>query len=536
MERKLAEIERETRLQQLFMDDAALRFCMMMHRLQAYLPKQNRQPVCDCQVNMDQEFKGGNSRLLARMLDQFDQPTAILDRQGEVVFVNRSMCAMVEADATVLVGKKCSWQTADDGPLASILTALAPPSSALDGKSVVRRLLAPIVFGANHNGQLFLPLCDDAGTAVLTIVILGQVDRLQGLLLPDLTQTSRSHPDRTLVHIRSRWKSLDGLLALIGNSPAIELAMQRSQLAINNLCNVMICGPGGVGKHELAQGLFVSRLKALAGQQAAIGLGAGQCFPIDCRKLDAELVDSMLEIFVGRLRPDLPKAAQQLILTGLDRLNDAALERVIAWLDQISQLATVVSTSSANHSQLVSRGSRWPQLMSRLSTIEVHIPGLSERREDIAPLALQALSESCRLADRAQLTLSSDALHHLEAYAWPSNLRQLRQAMVEAVKSAVLSSAIQPNHLPVAIRTFAGTAAADLPMSVDPIDLDEVLIELEKVMLRRAIRLSPRNRAQAARLLGISRPRFLRRIVQLGIVDSTPNLIEDDEESLENGT
>ena len=106
--------------------------------------------------------------------------------------------------------------------------------------------------------------------------------------------------------------------------------------------------------------------------------------------------------------------------------------------------------------------------------------------------------------------------------------------MNEAVKAAVLSSAVQPNHLPVAIRTYASSVASETQSNVEPINLDEVLEELEKVMLRRAIRLSPRNRAQAARLLSISRPRFLRRIVQLGIVESSPNMIEDDDETQEN--
>ncbi len=480
---------------------------------------------------MNHDFKGGNSRLLARLLDQFDLPMAILDRQGQIVFVNAALCQMGSVDATVLVGKTCSWQISEDGPIAAILTAFAPPAGALEGRAVIRRLVSPIVFGSIHTGQLFLPQCDQSGSVIWTLVILGSVEQLQPMLAVDPTAHVRSQPDRALVQIRSRWKSLDGLLALVGTSPAIELAMQRCQLAVSNLCNVLISGPAGVGKHDLSQGIFLSRLKAAAaGSPGNINLSIGQCFPIDCRRLDAELVDSMLEIFVGRLRPDLPRAAQQLILTGVDRLSEAALDRVIAWLDQISSHATVVSTSTLDATQIASRGARWSRLLSRIAAIELHLPGLAARREDIAPLALQSLSEACKQADRAQLTLANETLNLLEAFSWPDNLRQLRSAMFESVKSAVLSSAIQPNHLPVAIRTYSSTVAVEQMGAVDPIDLDSVLVELEKVMLRRALKLSPRNRAQAARLLGISRPRLLRRIVQLGIVDQSPNLIDEDED------
>jgi transcriptional regulator with PAS, ATPase and Fis domain len=477
---------------------------------------------------MNHEFRGGNSRLLARLLDQIDGPLAVLDRRGQITFVNAAMCALANAEATTLVGKQCSWQIAEDSPLAPILTALAPPAGALDGRSVVRRLVAPIVFGAAQTGQLFLPLRRSNGEVESTIVLLGDVEQLQQIIAADTAQSQRVQPDRTLVQIRSRWKSLDGLMAVAGSSPAIELAMQRCQIAITNACNVFISGPAGVGKHELAQGIFMSRLKS-----AGINTAIGQCFPIDCRTLDADLVDSMLEIFSGRLKADAPRVSQQLVLTGVDRLSEASLGRLMNWLEPIQQQATIVSTSSFDPSALSARGENWSVLMSRLAAIELHLPSLASRRQDIAPLALQYLSEACKQADRAQLTLSNDALNHLEAFSWPGNLRQLRAAMSEAVKSAVLSSAIHANHLPVAVRTFASIVANSSTTVVDPIDLDTVLIDLEKIMLRRALKLSPRNRAKAARLLGISRPRLLRRIEQLGLAEQSSNLIEEDDEKEE---
>lgn len=478
---------------------------------------------------MTYDFKGGNSRLLARLLDQFDQPLAILDRRGQIIYANSRLCSLAKVEATSLVGKQCSWQIAEDSALAAILTALAPPAGALDGRAVVRRLMAPIFYGAPHTGQLFLPLKNSKEDVECTLVILGEVDDLQRTLAGDANAVQRSQPDRILLQIRSRWKSLDGLGALTGSSPAMELAMQRCQIAIANSCSVFISGPAGVGKHELAQGLFLGRLKS-----TGASLALGQCFPVDCRKLDADLVDGMLEIFSGRLRAEVPRIAQQLVLTGVDKLPSASLQRILMWLDVIQPQATVVATSGLAASDLVARTPQWSTLISRLAAIELHLPGLATRRQDIAPLALQFLSEACKQADRAQLTLSSDALDQLEAFSWPENIRQLRLAMQEAVKSAVLSSAIQVSHLPVAIRTYC-SIVSDSTMKVEPIDLDAVLVDLEKVMLRRALKLSPRNRAQAARLLGISRPRLLRRIEQLGLVDQVPNPIEDDEQDAQSG-
>lgn len=465
---------------------------------------------------MNEPTKGGNSRQLGRTLDQLDQPMAIIDRRGTVVFANAALCTMAEVGAAELVGQTCHWQIAADGRCSAILTALAPPSGALEGHVVQCQLTAPVVFGSNHTGQLFVPILDQQGQVHCTLIYLGDSDHLrQSLQTQTAAIGSRRDSQQLLVQIRSRWRNLDGLLSLVGSSPAVELAMQRAQLAIKQSCNVFIFGAPGTGKLELAQGIFLGRLKAL-------GLPAtgGHCFPVDCRLLDVELLGSMLEIFADRLPVDSASAAYQLVLIGVDRLSIASLTQLVEWLDGMHGRCTVIATSSLPASELSKREMIWAKLVGRLATIEIELPALSRRRTDIVPLAHQALAESCRQADRAQLTISSDTIDLLESYSWPGNTRQLRSAMQEATQTAVLTACIQPQNLPVAIRTFAGAASAGQAVPIEPIDLDSVLLEVEKTIIRRALKLSPRNRAQAARLLGISRAKLLRRIEQLGLGDT----------------
>lgn len=475
---------------------------------------------------MNEPIRGANGRLLARLLDQFDLPTAVLDRRGQIVFVNAALCKMAKMEATSLVGEQCSWQVAPDGANAAVLTALAPPSSALEGRISIRQLTAPIVFGAKETGQLFLPMTDSNGVVQLTAVVLGHFEQILKLLpverRPSLLKAA---PDRVLIQVRSRWKTLDGLLFLVGSSPAMELAMWRSQLSVSHPCNAFLYGPAGIGKLEVAQGIFLSRLKA-----ASVHAAKGQFFPIDCRVLDAELVQSMLEIFAGRLQSDLPRAAQQLVLTGVDRLSPDSLTQVLSWADQYRTLCWISATSSIPATELAARSQAWSKLVSRVASTEIHLPPLAERREDIPPLALQSLAEECKAADRAQLTLAADAHDRLVAYSWPGNVRELRESIHYATTQAVLTSAIQVHHLPVAIRAFPGANVASQTTAMAPIHLDEVLLEVERTLLSRAIKLSPRNRAQAARLLGISRPRLLRRIEQLGLGTDERSTGEAEEE------
>jgi transcriptional regulator with PAS, ATPase and Fis domain len=462
---------------------------------------------------MSDVYRGGNGRMLTRLLDHLTIPLAILDRRGQIVFVNSKFCQMAGQDASLLVGKSCSWNVAADGPLAAILTALAPPAAALDGHIVTRQLTAPIIYGTTETGQLFFPISNDEGVVEATAVVLGKFEQIQQIVPASRGRfTETASPERTLVQIRSRWKALDDLTSLIGSSPKIQLAMQRAQMSVAHPCHTFIYGPPGSGKLECCHGIFLGRLKS-----AGLPTTKGQFFPIDCRVLDSGLIDGMLEVFTQRLNPELPVVAQQMVLIGVDCLSESDLQRIDGWMDHSQQQCLISCTSNLSAMELAARSAGWSEMASRLSCIEVFIPPLTERPEDILPLALHWMAEECKRSDRAQLTFAPETVQRLTAYPWPKNLRQLRQAMQHSVQQAVLTSAVTPDHLPLAIRSHPSSVQDTVSEKIVPINLDAVLEGFEKTIISRALELSPRNRAQAARLLGISRPRLLRRIEQLGI-------------------
>lgn len=464
---------------------------------------------------MTDSFRSGNSRTLAKTLDQLGHPLAVLDRRGIIVFVNLPLCQLFKADATQLVGQSCSWQVAeDDSPFGALLTALAPPAGALQGKLVVRRLTTPIVFDSTQTGQLFIPLLDDEGTPQATLVALGEWSVLSEQLPaaePPSVHCKQVHGS-LLTAIRSRWQNLDDLHSLIGTSPAIELAMTRAQLAISQPCGLLVSGPPGMEKSGIARGVFLGRLK-----RAGLPKLAGQLFPIDCRIAEDQQLEEMLDRFAGRLRSELPPQSQLLLIEHIERLSDASVERLNRWLESASGQCSAAATSACSADELAGRSPAWGRLLSRLATVEVAIPPLSQRRQDIAPVAMQLLAVACKKKQRAQLSFTPEALQLINAFPWPENHRQLSQAIDEAVGRAELVANIQVMHLPVAVRSYSSTNEQLEAGPVEPIDLDQVLLQCERIMLGRALQLSPRNRAQAARLLGISRPRLLRRIEQLGL-------------------
>ncbi|MEM7476356.1 MAG: sigma 54-interacting transcriptional regulator [Planctomycetota bacterium] len=461
---------------------------------------------------MSKDYRGGNSRQLAKSLDQIDKPMAILDRKGQFIFLNSPLCQHCDVEATQLVGKQTSWEVASDSsPIATILTSFAPPSSARDGKLTLRRLTTPITFGSEATGQLFLPILGEDHLVDMCIVLLGKWEEFHAQF-PDASVSPSAEAERALADLRSRWPKLDGLHALLGESSSMELAMGRAELATQAEENLLMHGPAGVGKVDVSRAIFSARL-----ERNGLNPVAGQYFPIECAALDAELTEGMLEVFQGRLSPEQPRMAQTLVLENLDQATDASVDLLLRFLQAPPDNYCVFATSRSSPQDLRGRAKRWQEIVQTLCVHEIELPSLAERREDIAVLAQQFLAESCRKAERAMLTLSGEALDLLGAFSWPRNVKQLEESIQSAVQHAVLTKSIQVSHLPVEIRSFSGSVVSGASQKVEAIELDAVLLDLERIILRRALRLSPRNRAQVARWLDISRPRLLRRIEQLGL-------------------
>ena len=222
---------------------------------------------------MSPKFKGGNSRLLVKALDATQDPLAILERRGQIIFVNAAFCEAADSDATVLVGKQCRWElVGDEEPLGALLNALAPPAGAREGKLVVRDLpISPFEinparhppFSSEHAqgesqalAQVFVPILDEDGLVNLTIVLWADSAQLKSQFRydhPSAGPFDQQTIEQTLVDIRSRWRYLDDLQPLLGQSPAIRLASKRAQMAVNTPCNVFLSGPQGTASTRLQE-------------------------------------------------------------------------------------------------------------------------------------------------------------------------------------------------------------------------------------------------------------------------------------------
>jgi DNA-binding NtrC family response regulator len=172
--------------------------------------------------------------------------------------------------------------------------------------------------------------------------------------------------------------------------------------------------------------------------------------------------------------------------------------------------ARLLAATNADLNQLVASGGFRQDLLFRLNTIELRLPPLRERGEDLPILANHFLAQLQQRQRMEVIRLSSAALSALAAHDWPGNVRELNHVIERAVLMA-RSNKIQPADLGLVSTTTTTTAAA--AVRVDEMTLDEV----EKLMLRKALARCEGNSNQAAKTLGLSRSAFYRRLEKYGL-------------------
>jgi DNA-binding NtrC family response regulator len=224
----------------------------------------------------------------------------------------------------------------------------------------------------------------------------------------------------------------------------------------------------------------------------------------------------------------------QLLL--LDLIRQGRLDaRIIATTD-LSQPPTDDIDESAESSETRASASDTERALLRLiSTIDIRIPKLAERLEDLPILAQYFLELSNRASSKQVGSLRPDALDALALYSWPGDVEQLGE-MIELAHAACTSHAIAAADLPpIFYQAFQATARKR--PQLEPIVLDDLLASIEREAITRALSQTGGNKSEAATLLGMTRPRLYRRLVQLGFVsdeiDSSafieaPEFIEQD--------
>jgi DNA-binding NtrC family response regulator len=165
----------------------------------------------------------------------------------------------------------------------------------------------------------------------------------------------------------------------------------------------------------------------------------------------------------------------------------------------------VISATNGNLRAMIAQNAFRDDLLFRLNTVEIELPPLRERREDIMPLAVRFLEIYTRKYGRESAAFAREAVQSMLSYAWPGNVRELSHVVERAVLIGG-SKEIQTGDLMLERRAAAGSAR------IENLTLDAA----EEMLIRNALERCSGNVQAAAEQLGLSRSALYRRMEKYG--------------------
>ena len=313
---------------------------------------------------------------------------------------------------------------------------------------------------------------------------------------------------------------LSGRLPMIGTSAAFAEVIEQVRKIAQIPSTVLITGESGTGKELVARAIH-----DLSDRKDAAFVG------INCASISATLLESELfghekgaftnassrksglfeEAHHGTVFLDEIGEMDMAMQVKLLRVLQERTIRRVGGLKDIAIDVRVIAATNRNLQDRMVAGSFREDLFYRLNVFPIHIPALRQRTEDIAGLAAFFLDSFSCAFGRDFRGVSPEALNLMENYAWPGNIRELRN-VIERICIMKSGPELLSEYLPVEIRgntsstiASAGPISATLPLL--PVDkgLDEAVVDFEKAIIQQALIHSRGNVLQTANLLKIPR-------------------------------
>lgn len=300
---------------------------------------------------------------------------------------------------------------------------------------------------------------------------------------------------------RTRSEPLQGLIT---NDPEMLKVCRMVEKVAPSDASVLLLGESGTGKEVLARGLHELSPRV---KERFVAIN---CAAIPENLLESELFGYEKGAFTGAAKQTIGKIeyADKGTLF-LDEIGDLPMplqakllrflqERVIERLGGRGEIPVDVRVVSATHqnlSELIKEGRFREDLFYRLSEISVLIPPLRARHGDPSLLAHAFLERFNQTQKRSLRGITQDALQAIERHAWPGNVREMENTMKRAV---IMADGPQVTGEDLGLKTAE--------QEDQPLNLRQVREEAERQAVVRALARSNGNIAQAAELLGVSRP------------------------------
>jgi len=339
----------------------------------------------------------------------------------------------------------------------------------------------------------------------------------------DLSQILRAAYDQTLrhrqaQHIKAALKAHDPFPDIVGKSTGIKRVLALIHKAAPTHSPVLIQGESGTGKELVARALHAHS------PRAKLPLTILDCGALQDTLLESELFGHERGAFTGAhgLKHGLFETANEgtLFLDEIGEMSPATQVKVLRALQsgefrrigsnrQIRADLRIIAATNKDLREEVKRGRFREDLYYRIAVIEIHMPPLRERGEDI-PLLVEHFLHTNAYGGRQRLQVTTEALNCLMTYPWPGNIRELRNCIerlsVLAENQVLTVESLPPSILKSAQPKESSDALADLPLE-----------EVERLHILRTLERHRWNKKRAATILGIDTKTLYNKLRRYGV-------------------
>ena len=303
---------------------------------------------------------------------------------------------------------------------------------------------------------------------------------------------------------------------IIGSGPAMTNVYKLIDKVAKTDANVLILGENGTGKELIARAIHQ---KSLRNDNVFVGVDMGA---ITETLFESELFGHKKGAFTDAKadRAGRFEIANQgtLFLDEIANLSMPLQSKLLAVLQnrEVTRLGTnnaiqidirLVCATNMPIEDMVADSTFRQDLLYRINTVEVRLPSLRERLEDIPQLSEHFISMYAKKYRKELNGLTDAAVSHLKKYPWPGNVRELQHAIERAIIMT------ENNQLDQEDFFFLNASTKDMPAQSDNYNLDEI----EKSVIHRAIDKHSGNISKAAKELGLTRASLYRRLEKHGL-------------------
>ena len=491
--------------------------------------------------------KSRSNAALRKVLEKSDTPVYLIDNQQCLAYGNAAFFQWIGAmaedvspseTAQHLIGARLVYSNSVDlNPLERQLCGLAPPPKLAAGD---RAFSAPVsnltranvgsdqMQEAAHADFSFINIAPEQRYLLAVVSLTPPGESITAA--SDCDQANKLHTAlRQLAASIETWHRCS---ALIGNSPYVLRLQKQVQAASQHALEFTIVGPAGSGREQLARMIMKQR-------QApnVAGSDGGDLVTLHGYIADSELVQScaaqateMATQMALATDSRTDKTQAWLLILDADQLDATAQAELWSILQTPDSRLRILATAERDLIHCAQTDGFHPGLAHLLTTQTIKTIALQQHLSDL-PLLIQYEIERCNADRQIQLSgLDAAATQMLAQYQWPGDLAELT-SIITAASNNSQGNEIGVDDLPEKFR-HAIAALKSPPNEIIEINLESYLSEIERKLVGRALHMAKGNKTKAAKLLGVSRAKLLRRIQHFEFEQPPPTAEDQPEDGL----